>query len=95
MKEINKDLKISQWFLDPLSKLGPDHESNTKRILDKIDIIDSSFLTTFPSALNSKFQIHTLYPIHVTCLLKFYQTMKRIVILMFFCYEPWRSSWWT
>ena len=52
MKEINKDLKISQWFLDPLSKLGPDHESNKKRILDKIDIIDSSFLTTYPSALN-------------------------------------------
>ena len=52
MKQLNKDLKIAQWFLDPLSKQGPDHESNKKRILDKIDIIDSSFLTTEPKSLN-------------------------------------------
>ena len=52
IKEINKDLKISQWFLDPLSKYGPDHINNKKRILDKIDIIDKTFLTTDPKSLS-------------------------------------------
>ena len=32
MKNFDKNLKISQWFLDPLSKYGPDHENNKKRI---------------------------------------------------------------
>ncbi len=52
LKDSDKNLKISQWFLDPLSKYGPDHEVNKKRILDKIDIIDGNFLTTDPSALS-------------------------------------------
>ncbi len=52
MKQINKDLKISQWFLDPLSKHGPDHETNKKRILEKASIVDMSFLTTDPKSLN-------------------------------------------
>ncbi|WP_075500848.1 glycosyltransferase family 4 protein [Candidatus Pelagibacter communis] len=52
MKNFDKNLKISQWFLDPLSKYGPDHENNKKRILDKIDIIDNSFLTTDPKSLS-------------------------------------------
>ena len=52
MKQLNKSLKIAQWFLDPLSKHGPDHESNKKRILHKADIVDMSFLTTDPKSLN-------------------------------------------
>ena len=36
LKDINKNIKIAQWFLDPLSKFGPDHENNKKRILDKL-----------------------------------------------------------
>ncbi len=54
LKEINKDIKITQWFLDPLSKFGPDHENNTKRILEKIDFLDTTFLTTDPKSLNIK-----------------------------------------
>ena len=54
MRELKKNLKISQWFLDPLSKYGPDHKNNKERILDKIDIIDNSFLTTDPEALSFK-----------------------------------------
>jgi hypothetical protein len=54
MKDINKSIKISQWFLDPLSKYGPDHINNTKRILDKTEVLDSTFLTTDPSALQIK-----------------------------------------
>ena len=45
------NVKFGQWFLDPLNKKGPDYERNKSRILDKIDLIDSSFVTTSPSAL--------------------------------------------
>ena len=51
IKENNQDIKIAQWFLDPLSKYGPDHINNSKRILDKIEYIDNTFLTTDPKAL--------------------------------------------
>ena len=46
------DIKIVQWFLDPLVKDGPDYEKNKKRILDKIDFLDANFLTTSPDELN-------------------------------------------
>ena len=55
IKELKNDypnVKIGQWFLDPLNKKGPDFERNKQRILDKINVVDSSFLTTSPSALN-------------------------------------------
>ena len=54
MKNQDKNLKISQWFLDPLSKYGPDHLNNSKRILDKIEILDKTFLTTDPGSLSLK-----------------------------------------
>ena len=54
LKTKNKDLKICQWFLDPLSKHGPDHEYNKKRVLDKKEFIDATFLTTDPKSLNFK-----------------------------------------
>tara|TARA_A100000164_G_scaffold351603_1_gene356493 strand:+ start:298 stop:2415 length:2118 start_codon:yes stop_codon:yes gene_type:complete len=54
LKNLDKDLKITQWFLDPLSKYGPDHKNNSRRILDKIDFIDHTFLTTDPSSLSIK-----------------------------------------
>jgi glycosyltransferase involved in cell wall biosynthesis len=53
-KEINKNLRISQWFLDPLSIYGPDHINNKKRVLDKINLIDETFLTTDPNSLSFK-----------------------------------------
>ena len=43
--------RFSQWFLDPLNKKGPDYERNKERILDKIDAVDTTFLTTSPDAL--------------------------------------------
>ncbi len=46
------DLKISQWFLDPLNRRGPDYERNKGRILDKTDFIEANFLTTSPDVLN-------------------------------------------
>tara|TARA_X000000950_G_scaffold258308_1_gene325588 strand:+ start:693 stop:2825 length:2133 start_codon:yes stop_codon:yes gene_type:complete len=52
LKEDNPNTKFAQWFLDPLNKNGPDFERNRDRVLDKINVMDSSFLTTSPSALN-------------------------------------------
>ena len=54
IKQKNKNIKIAQWFLDPLSKRGPDFQNNKKRILDKSQLIDSTFLTTDPKSLNFK-----------------------------------------
>ena len=45
------DTRFCQWFLDPLNKNGPDFIRNKERILDKIQFMDSSFITTCPSAL--------------------------------------------
>ena len=45
------NVKIGQWFLDPLNKNGPDYERNKDRIMDKINSVDATFLTTSPSAL--------------------------------------------
>ncbi len=52
LKEDYPKVKISQWFLDPLNKKGPDFNRNKERILDKINVVDSSFLTTSPTVLD-------------------------------------------
>ena len=52
LREDYPNTRFGQWFLDPLNKKGPDYERNKKRILDKIDVVDASFLTTSPDALN-------------------------------------------
>ena len=52
LRNLNKDLKICQWFLDPLGINGPDYYKNLSRIKDKEDLLDASFLTTDPVMLN-------------------------------------------
>ena len=52
LREDYPNTKFCQWFLDPLNKKGPDFERNKKRILDKIDVVDSTFLTTSPDVLS-------------------------------------------
>ena len=52
LKDEYPNLKISQWFLDPLNKYGPDYIKNKKRILDKSAFIDANFITTSPDALD-------------------------------------------
>ena len=52
LKDEYPNLKISQWFLDPLNKYGPDFERNKKRILDKSEHIEANFLTTSPDAIS-------------------------------------------
>jgi len=51
LKNINKNLCIGQWFLDPLGKNGPDYLKNNKRITDKQKYLDKTFLTTDPKTL--------------------------------------------
>ena len=54
LKNLNKNLKIGQWFLDPLGKNGPDYLKNTKRITDKENLLNATFLTTDPKILGNK-----------------------------------------
>ncbi len=51
LKKEYTNLKVAQWFLDPLNSKGPDYLKNKKRITDKINIIDAHFLTTSPDVL--------------------------------------------
>jgi glycosyltransferase involved in cell wall biosynthesis len=52
LREDYPNTRFSQWFLDPLNKLGPDYERNKKRILDKMHVVDASFSTTSPDVLS-------------------------------------------
>ena len=40
------NLKIAQWFLDPLNKSGPDFNRNKSRILDKSNFINTKMCNT-------------------------------------------------
>ena len=53
LKKDYSNLKIAQWFLDPLNVNGPDYLKNKNRILDKTDVLDTNFLTTSPEAVKS------------------------------------------
>ena len=52
LREDYPNTRFGQWFLDPLNKNGPDFERNKSRILDKIKVVDATFLTTSPDVLN-------------------------------------------
>jgi glycosyltransferase involved in cell wall biosynthesis len=54
LKNKNKEIRVAQWFLDPLGKKGPDFIKNKKRILDRNEVIDKTFLTTDPNSLSFK-----------------------------------------
>ena len=51
IRDKNINIKISQWFEDPLIKNGPDFNKNKLKILDKINFVDASFITTSPDVL--------------------------------------------
>jgi len=72
LKKINNS-RICQWFLDPLIKNGPDYQRNKKRIKNFDSIIDATFLTTHPSALD--FKIKNSYFIPNPCDVAF-ETLK-------------------
>ena len=52
LKDDYPQIKLAQWFLDPLNRKGPDYDKNKKRILDKSEIVDANFITTSPDVLN-------------------------------------------
>jgi len=52
LKDDYPNVRIGQWFLDPLNPRGPDYNRNKERILDKVDNVDSTFVTTSPSVLS-------------------------------------------
>ncbi|WP_020169427.1 glycosyltransferase [Candidatus Pelagibacter communis] len=59
IKNFYPQVKISQWFLD---KMDSTWKFNKKRFLEKIDIMEASFCTTYPDILNfpKKNKIHYL-----------------------------------
>ena len=59
------DVKIAQWFLDPVSKYGPDFKNNKNRILNKDKLVDATFLTTDPNSLD--FRLDNAYFIPNPC----------------------------
>ena len=52
LKDEYPNLKIAQWFLDPLNINGPDFNKIKNRILDKSEFVDTNFITTSPDVLN-------------------------------------------
>jgi len=48
----SSNIKIAQWFLDPVGKHTPDHIKNRNRLIEKSNYVDASFLTTDPRVLN-------------------------------------------
>jgi len=52
LKEDYPNMRIAQWFLDPLNRDGPDYVRNKQRILDKSEYIDANFITTSPTVLS-------------------------------------------
>ena len=54
LRNLNKNLRICQWFLDPIHKDGPDYIKNNDRISNNLRHIDFTFLTSCPSLLRNK-----------------------------------------
>lgn len=92
LKKIRKDLKIAQWFLDPLSKSGPDYLKNNLRISQKLEFMNNTFITSCPSTLKQKIDNSYYMPNPSDSsfeVLKNYE--KSCSKDVFFCYEPWCS----
>ena len=93
LKDDYPNLKISQWFLDPLNKNGPDFEQNRNRILDKSEFIDANFLTTSPNVLSflprntNNFYIPNPSDPSFETLNNYTKNCKQ----MFFCFKSWSS----
>ena len=54
IKRVYPGIKMSQWFLDPLIKSGPDYNKNFKRFDSKLEFCDANFVTTCPNKINFK-----------------------------------------
>ena len=54
LKNRKKNLRIGQWFLDPISKFGPDYINNKNRLLKFAKFTDANFITTDPKSIDFK-----------------------------------------
>ena len=52
IKNKNKSVKMAQWFLDPVTKHGPDYNLNKNRFIKFIKHTDANFITTDPYSLD-------------------------------------------
>lgn len=79
IKNKNKNIKITQWFEDNLSKNGPDPIANKRNFLKYAEYIDQSFVTTDPKTLklDKKFKCHYL-PIPVDKNIEYLECYKNI-----------------
>ena len=93
LRNDNPNTKFGQWFLDPLNKNGPDYERNKSRILDKINHLDASFITTSPSVLNFLPSGTNNYyiPNPSDDSFETLNNFPKIVMWMFFCVKSWSS----
>ena len=66
-----KGIKIAQWFLDPIGINTPDNLKNKKRLLNKSNIIDASFVTTDPNSQILNHQTHFTFQIQAIKVLKY------------------------
>ena len=55
LKKIN-NVKICQWFLDPIIRSGPDYYKNFQRVSKFANKIDATFITTSPDYILPKLQ---------------------------------------
>ena len=51
IKKINKNIKIIQWFVDSLTKVGPDYTHNLNTFYKYFKILDHSFISTDVQAI--------------------------------------------
>ena len=85
LEDFKKDkVMISQWFLDPLSRYGPDYTSNKRRILDKNLLIDATFLTTDPNSIDFKIKNSFFIPNPCDLSFEILENYKKIVKMIYF-----------
>ena len=83
IKNYKKDIKISQWFLDPITKSGPDYLNNKKRLLKFHKLSDANFITTDPNSIDFNLENSFYIPNPADSLLRHLKIIGIIVIKMF------------
>jgi hypothetical protein len=83
LKDLNKNLKICQWFLDPVVKNGPDYIKNNERINNKVKYLDATFLTTDPIILRNKIKNSFFIPNPSDHSFETLKNYEKIVITIF------------
>ncbi len=61
IKEKYNNIRLAQWFLDPLNIKGPDFEKNKNRFFLKYQFCDANFVTTSVDVLNFANQNKTFF----------------------------------